>query len=167
MIEGWLTEPEAAWLKEQAQKAKIIVEIGCWLGKSTKVLCQSPALVYSVDHFQGNVRCKMTKIPNREAHIDQVYKNLHEELESCQLTMLIMSSLDAANRMSGIPLDMVWIDGSHDAASVTQDIEVWRPLLAPGGLLCGHDRHVPGVRKAIKKQLFGWLPGPGSIWYVR
>ena len=36
-------------------------------------------------------------------------------------------------------LDFVYIDARHDYCSVAEDMELWWPKLAPGGLLSGHD----------------------------
>jgi hypothetical protein len=62
---------------------------------------------------------------------------------------------------------MVFIDGAHDYESVKRDILTWSARLRPGGLLCGHDRNQPGVRRAIDELLPGWRSAPGEslIWY--
>jgi predicted O-methyltransferase YrrM len=61
--------------------------------------------------------------------------------------------------------DMVFIDGSHDFCDVARDIQLATPLLAPGGLLCGHDRFRPGVHSAIDELVSDWKEGPGSLWH--
>lgn len=36
-------------------------------------------------------------------------------------------------------LDMIYIDGDHRYEMVMKDMELWYPMIAPGGLLAGHD----------------------------
>ena len=51
------------------------------------------------------------------------------------------------------PFGLAFIDGAHDAASVTADVEAARKLLEPGGVLAVHDLGedccCPGVRAAL------------------
>jgi predicted O-methyltransferase YrrM len=65
--------------------------------------------------------------------------------------------------------DFVWLDGDHEYPDVKADLEAYRPLLAPGGLLAGHDfdPSFPGVPRAVREFCPGYALGPGSIWYVR
>jgi len=81
-----------------------------------------------------------------------------------------MKSVDAATVLAPIlkhrPADMIFIDGDHSYEGAKTDILTWRPLLKPGGLLCGHDSDWPGVTQALEELLPGWQHGPGSIWYV-
>lgn len=71
------------------------------------------------------------------------------------------------NRM--IKFDMIFIDASHDFAHVEGDILMYRNMLNPGGLLCGHDYDeptCPDVKKAVDK----WIPSVdvvGTIWCAK
>lgn len=51
------------------------------------------------------------------------------------------------------PVDLVFIDGDHEYASVVRDLYAVRPLIGPQTLLCGHDigntERWPGVRLAV------------------
>lgn len=49
------------------------------------------------------------------------------------------TSVEAAARFDDNGLDLVYIDGDHHSASVTQDIAAWWPKIRPGGILAGHD----------------------------
>ena len=65
-------------------------------------------------------------------------------------------------------LDFVFIDANHSYESVGQDIELWSPLVRPGGLLSGHDYGgaYKGVKRAVD-EAFGseniLLPGNRSL----
>lgn len=45
----------------------------------------------------------------------------------------------------------VYIDGDHSQLSVAQDIQIWWPLIHPGGILAGDDFGIqhPGVKEAV------------------
>jgi predicted O-methyltransferase YrrM len=48
--------------------------------------------------------------------------------------------------------ELVFIDGSHERDMTVATFELWRALLAPGGIVAFHDRHnplYPGVDEAI------------------
>jgi predicted O-methyltransferase YrrM len=67
----------------------------------------------------------------------------------------------------GIPdgsLDFVFIDASHDTASVCGDIGAWRPRIRPGGALTGHDANWPSVQAALDELLPGWQLLGGNVW---
>jgi predicted O-methyltransferase YrrM len=77
-------------------------------------------------------------------------------------------SWDMAEFVNNQSLDFAFIDASHDYESVTKDIEAWWPKVKHGGMLCGHDLHFPGVKKALEEQ-FGDAFKPVDIdncWYV-
>lgn len=50
-----------------------------------------------------------------------------------------------------LPLHFIYIDGAHDRESVHVDLEAWWPLLAPQGIMAGHDYDSdhPGVIAAV------------------
>jgi cephalosporin hydroxylase len=62
---------------------------------------------------------------------------------------------------------MIFLDAAHDYDNVVADIAAWRPLLAPGGLMCGHDFAGPfaGVTRAVVEAFpKAHKVGAGSIW---
>jgi hypothetical protein len=68
----------------------------------------------------------------------------------------------------GLQPDVIFIDASHDYASVSQDIFYSRGLLMAGGLLCGHDLELPDVQRAVLKSLDQAVyTGVGSLWCWR
>jgi predicted O-methyltransferase YrrM len=50
----------------------------------------------------------------------------------------------------------VFVDGDHSYKSCKRDIELWRPKVRPGGLLCGHDINWLSVRTAVEEMLPGF-----------
>jgi predicted O-methyltransferase YrrM len=63
--------------------------------------------------------------------------------------LLKMRTSAAAVLVEDGSLDLVFIDAGHTTEAVREDIQLWRPKLRPGGLLCGDDYHWPSVRKAV------------------
>ena len=47
------------------------------------------------------------------------------------------------SRWAATKLDVVFIDGAHDYASVDQDLKLWGPRVRPGGIVAGHDYRLP------------------------
>lgn len=93
-----------------------------------------------------------------------------------------MTSREGSTLLTGSSLDFVYLDGRHDEASVTEDLELWWDKVRPGGVIAGHDYldgHLPGgvfgVRTAVDR-FFGerQLPihtttedAPWISWIVR
>jgi hypothetical protein len=49
------------------------------------------------------------------------------------------TSREAAEQLPDSELDFVYLDARHDEASVWEDLSLWYPKLAPGGIIAGHD----------------------------
>lgn len=172
-IQGWTSELELTWLAEQAQTRQRIVEIGCWKGRSTRALADhTPGGVYAVDTWKG------TKEDGHYAELegkrdgwlfDECFKNL-EDITPFNIGFVPMPSVEGAAFMSTWEkdkgYDMIFIDAAHDYENVKADILAWRPLLTPGGLICGHDYDAgrPGVVQAVREMFTQIGRGPGSIW---
>lgn len=164
---GWMKPMELAWLSEQAKTRRNIVEIGSWMGRSTKALAiPCEGTVTAVDTWEGT--------PAEHSEImkgltpDNLFKAFQIHTADCQnITPLRMKSVDAAAQFVGKQFDMIFIDAAHDYENVKADIEAWEPLLAEGGLLCGHDfNYADGVKKAVNEYLPGFFMIPdGDIWY--
>ena len=71
-----------------------------------------------------------------------------------------MSSVQAADVLSyyNIKADVMYIDGSHEYQSVKADLETFRPLLKPGGVMWGDDYSEawPGVKRAVDEFVEQW-----------
>lgn len=64
-----------------------------------------------------------------------------------RMTVLRMTSLEAAPRIADASLDFVYIDGDHSYAAVRVDLEQWWPKLRTGGLLMGDDYTLESERR--------------------
>lgn len=174
-IHGWMKRGELQWLRKQAAQAKFVLEIGCWHGRSTFALAQScPGFVLAVDHFQGAPGDKESELADATQSGPQARQAFHENLKpflnSNKVILWEMPSAHAIHKIkTWYPTgpDFIFVDGAHDYESVKEDIRGCKKILAPGGLLSGHDIDRPGVRKAVDEECPGWQKAAGSIWTWR
>jgi hypothetical protein len=173
-IHGFTNEGELRWLAEQASIRSKIVEIGSWKGRSTRAMADNTnGTIYAVDTWKGTPEDPHFKeligkpdsylIDLFGANMDPLWFEPPHKVRCVQLP-----SLEAAKYIGGrAPFDMIFIDAAHDYENVVADIRAWQPLLAPGGLLCGHDFE-PG-RGGVIRAVKDCLPnarrlGIGTIW---
>lgn len=160
-VPGWMSHEELTWLAEQAAEHHTIFEIGSWQGRSTKVLAMmTPGVVYAVDDLAGEAS---DPLDNQAALFG---KHLAPELSSGKVSVIRKPSLIAAANLQNNFADMVFIDGDHIYPAPRHDIKTWAWILQDGGLLCGHDRWLPGVEQSLQevfKEETVQTPA-GSIW---
>lgn len=153
--EGHMEPAELRWLAEQASQCQRVVEIGCWMGRSTRALGDHcPGVVFAVDHWRGSPeQQERLKDKGCDWLFRQFCTNLRDLINTAKVVPVRASSLQAANGLfAGMaPMDLVFIDGSHDYESVWTDITAWLPLVKVGGMICGHDGGFPPVEMAWKE----------------
>ena len=66
---------------------------------------------------------------------------------------LVKKSNDAAEDFTQ-PIELLWIDGSHDFDDVFNDFLLWFPKIVNGGWVAFHDSKWPGVRKVLWESLY-------------
>jgi predicted O-methyltransferase YrrM len=132
-IPGWLTDEEGEALYELARACRgdgVIVEIGSWKGKSTVCLglgsrAGNSVPVYAVDphadyrfgDFKTNVeRAGIADLVRPVASLSQVAADGFEE-----------------------PIELLFVDGSHEYDLVLEDFEKWVPKVVDGGWVVFHD----------------------------
>lgn len=175
-IPGHISRAEGEWLRRMAA-GKVVLEIGCFRGRSTAFLGASAALVLSCDHFQGQ---RVLRPGQRRLDMRCVERDWHENVRQHgiaeRVTLLRMDSREClralANTGRHTP-DLVFVDGGHDAETVEHDTR-FADLLAPNGVIAFHDYHfenVPDVRRVVdawfgredSRARFRRIPGVGSI----
>lgn len=173
-IQGWMELDELRWISKEASQNRIIVEIGCWKGRSTKALCSTPGCVYAVDPWEpyGNEEDVKEFLERGWEGIYQDFlMNLQGEIKDGRVEVLRMRSTDAATLLAKkvSAIDLVFIDGDHRYETVKAEIEMYLPLIKKGGLIAGHDYapDCPGVIKAVDELLPGFELPCRRIWAKR
>jgi hypothetical protein len=129
-------------------------EIGMWRGQSLAYLLtqlkriNKPVRVVGVDHFQGSVEDPKLAAILRMCDVrHECQRNL--DAIGYHYDFLFMRSDEASQFFRDGYFDCVFIDGSHDRASVTVDLRAWLPKVRQGGIIAGHDINQSGVRLAL------------------
>lgn len=157
-IEGWMTEPELAWLAAEASKHRLIVEIGSFKGRSTRALADNTdGLVIAIDDFHGP---REIEYANRH----RIYEEFLANTRDLPNIVVIKADHRELPEPEFVP-DMVFIDGAHEYEAVKADILYWLPRVT--GVLAGHDfGWCPGVERAVRELLPGFQVASGtSIWF--
>ncbi len=172
-ILGWMSLEELSWLAERASISMRILEVGSFLGRSTRALADNAAgRVYAIDTWRNADAHPFMRAPRIRLEQDWAWQGFlrnMRDLIPAKLEVRRRNSLAAAKEFSeeGRRFDMIFIDGAHDYASVKADIEAWSSLLAEGGLLCGHDfcGKDLGVVAAVR-ELVPTRKIVDTIWYA-
>lgn len=165
-IDGWMSPEELQWIFSKARQMDSVVEVGCWKGRSTHALLSSGCpIVYAVDHFKGSTterdgaHSEAKRLDVGGIFICNVgrFENLY---------LMEMDSVQAAAQFEPLSVDMVWIDGGHDYASIWADLNAWWPKCRK--LICGHDANQEGVPQALLdfEPVAGAAKKRESIWYI-
>lgn len=175
-IPGWMSPAELRQLAEWAQSHSRIVELGSFRGRSTRALADhTSGVVYAIDSW-----CTLPDLEITEDESAQVWGHFQSHLTDHLVSGRVIALRTMHDDYSTWPVewlraeddslrpDMIFIDGSHDYASVRRDIIACRERLAPGGLLCGHDYtwEWPGVYQAVQELLPDAKVALGTtLWY--
>ena len=148
-VDGWLTVDEARMLYDAARACTgrgVIVEIGSWKGKSTIVLARGSRAgngvpVYAVD-------------PHADYRFGEFQANV-ERAGIGDLVRPIRSFSQAAADDFDEPIELLFVDGSHEEALVREDVEKWLPKVVEGGFVAFHDTtwHA-GPRRVVGERVY-------------
>ncbi len=173
-IDGWFDPAFATVYREAVAAAKdgdTLVELGCWKGKSLSFLLVEAANsgkklnIYGVDHFKGNAENPSMQHEAACIDLERVCKE-NANRAGYAYSLWRKSSPEAADGFGDGEVSFVFIDASHDQASVAADIKAWLPKVKPGGVLAGHDFGYSGVASAVMELLPGFS-NKGSCWLYR
>lgn len=94
---------------------------------------------------------------------DEVYRSVIERFAAD--TRIIIHRCRSTEAVIPQPIDLVYIDGSHDHDSTLVDIQTYLPRIRRGGLLCGHDFGEPGVTSAVLETIgSNGVLLPANVW---
>lgn len=167
-IPGQTWPTELGWLYDTISKSRSHAEIGTYCGRSLLASCAGMKAFSEVVSVDDSSEWKNIQ------WVEKIQTATVELLDArISINRLRMHSQDAARECQrlGHKFDSVFIDGCHHYAECKADIEVWSSLLAPGGMICGHDYwpvHI-GVMDAVNEVFEGRhsvVPGT-RIWLAR
>lgn len=173
-IQGWMKPVELRWLAEQASRARLVVEVGSWKGRSTRALGENVrGCVFAVDTWAGqaddstHVNRELAQRGRAEVY-GEFLRNVGDLIAARRVIPVESTSIEAAEaftRTHGLGVfDLVFLDGEHGYEGVRADIAAYLPLVRPGGLMAGHDFPKPGVRRAVLER-FKEVSTEGAIWW--
>jgi predicted O-methyltransferase YrrM len=140
-------------------------EIGVFKGAYSAYLCKNmPGLkLYSIDPWREYRTVQVQADNMGKSKADSMYESANELLSEYDCEVIRKFSLDAAARFSDLSLDFVYIDANHEYQHVKDDIAAWEPKVRVGGVVSGHDFHIPDVIRAVKEWTQAHKTSP---WYV-
>jgi hypothetical protein len=134
----------------QAIRPAMIVEVGSFVGSSTLAMCAAAprCRIFCVDHFRGNAD---DRLGSRDP--EEVFATFCQNMSYRLFNTVFPCVGTSAFYASVWPREaqLVFLDAGHSYEDVKQDIALWGPHVARGGILCGHDYtdDFPGVRRAV------------------
>lgn len=170
-------------------KPKIIIEVGSWMGQSATTMakaCKSMGMndttVLCIDTWLGSK--EHWRDPNLVGHLE--LKNGYPQFYSRFMTNVVNSGV--SDMVVPIPMpsqigasylkdfsdsfksELIYIDGSHDAKDVFDDLEAFWPLVKNEGIIFGDDwswDQVSGAVKAFCAEK-GVIYSANSVnWFIR
>ena len=148
-VPGWLTDEEGEALYELARACTgkgVIVEIGSWKGKSTICLGRGSRAGASV------------RIYAIDPHTDHRFGDFTANVERAGIADLVtpiasLSQPAAADFTE--PIELLFVDGSHEYDLVLEDFEKWVPKVVDGGWVAFHDTTwTAGPRKVVGQAIY-------------
>ncbi len=160
-------------------------EVGCLTGRTTFHLlknCQDLSLVAVDvwDDYEGlhteeiGGQGRIYKKADGTNGIEELSFGMVEELfrdrakpYNGRLKILKGLSWEVASQIEDHSLDFAFIDADHIEPAVRKDIEAWKPKIKEGGMLLGHDVHMPSVKRAVDDLCPGWEHLDQEIWAIK
>jgi predicted O-methyltransferase YrrM len=148
-VPGWLTDEEGEALYELAKRCSgrgVIVEIGSWKGKSTICLGLGSRAGHDV------------RIYAVDPHAGYRFGDFKENVERAGIAGLVTPipslSQPAADDFHE-PIELLFVDGSHEEALVREDFDKWVPKVVDGGWVAFHDTTwTAGPRRVVGERVY-------------
>jgi SAM-dependent methyltransferase len=179
LIDGWFQyEQFYTQMVGRLPYGAKVVEVGCWMGKSTACLaqlCKASAkdiVVYAVDTWQGSNEETHREIIAKLAEKEMTLRDMFDQnMTMCgvsrEILPLQMTSIEASSLLQDKSIDFVMLDASHTYPDVKQDIEHWLPKIKKGGIISGDD-YCPswqGVVDAVNEKFPNDVQVLGTTWF--
>jgi predicted O-methyltransferase YrrM len=142
-IPGLYGRSDAAFLYRLARRRGNLVELGCWMGRTTAILLQAARIwsaeLTTVDAFRPIAKQRTRATP------EQWRKNL----AGAGLTPPKLLAITTDEAFDVYPKDrriaFLFIDANHGRDQVKRDLENWTPRIKRGGVVALHDMFYPSI----------------------
>lgn len=172
---GWFANADQLEVLIKEHNVKTILEIGAWLGKSTRWFAKQipgDGVVFAIDTWRGS-GAEHINVPEYADKLPDLYQQflsnvIHEGLTN-KIIPIRMESLEAAQAIKFQP-DLIYIDAAHDTESVLKDLNAWVPKMRQDTIITGDDRSWPTVMAAVEPFAaeHGFtVHGTGNFWYYK
>jgi predicted O-methyltransferase YrrM len=142
-LDARLTDSEKRWMWEAAQSLPenaLYCEVGTDRGGSANVvlLAHPTVRVFTIDPMNGD--------PKRRSFLKSRFSSFKGRIHlvpyvSVDEDRRALASIRKALKGMEPEFDMLFLDGAHTDEDISQEIDLYLPLVKPGGLICGHDYH--------------------------
>lgn len=146
-----------------------VVELGTYIGQSTKAMADAGAIVCSIDNLEGNPH-DSTYVQYALSGKDGIESVRRENLGDLlgSKVILVVGDSTAVGRDWHKPIDMLYVDADHDYAPTKANIEAWLPHVREGGIIAGHDYdpQFPGTIKAVNEMFPDGVNVESQVWWT-
>lgn len=132
-------------------------ELGCWEGKSSVFIAKllGKRVLHCVDWFKGNIAegdDHLTVVAAAERDVGRIFLENMKEHETFNFLLTKSDCIQFLKKEDhGEGIAFVYVDASHDYQSVKETLELIKPLLLDGAVVCGDDYESKGVNSAVRE----------------
>ena len=148
-VEGWMGKSDCFALYEGVKNVSgLIVEIGAYMGRSTKLLALSSpqSKIITIDSFKEN--------PFFFYSCERISKEFEKSTYGLPIT-LINEDSHIVGKTWDKPIDFILIDGSHLYDDVLVDVELFVPHVKKGCFVYFHDYNVKDIWTEYRPNFHG------------
>jgi hypothetical protein len=152
---GWLADGAQELLaRELSAGTQLVVELGAWLGLSTRFLADHAphARVVTIDHWQGNRQHQ--ERADWKAMLPKLYRTFLALSWNYRdrIIPLKMTTTEGLKTVAsyGLSPELIYIDAEHSYEAVRADLELAYELF-PKAVLAGDDYEDAGVQEAVHR----------------
>lgn len=162
---GYFSESEALALYDvvrtfaaPAERPLRVVEIGSYMGRSTIAIglalrARGAGTVVSIDPHAPTGKPSYAAEHGERETFAEFEANVSRAGVDEFVRPERATSETARADYDGVPIDVLFIDGSHDEDDVRFDTVAWLPLLAGRAVVAYNDPYAPGVNRVLREEL--------------
>lgn len=163
-LSGWTDPPRGLDLAQSVfdYHPKIIVEIGCFGGRSTIAMALalketgSNGIIYTIDPWKKEDAMEAENDQNRDwwsnkVDLHDIHRKAMEAIWSLGLDEKIVVIRAASHRVANLfsNIDLLNIDGNHSELSSCRDVSLYLPKVYSGGIIHFDDADWPSTQMAL------------------